>query len=400
MVTLEQMRSSNARIAESLPAGLVAVFVGGTSGIGESTMKQLARRIVQPRIYFIGRSERAAARITAELTALNPSGKYRFIRADLSLLQNVDDVCRDIKRRETLINLLFLTPGTVITGKGNQPSLSPSPTHHRTTNPTAESPETPEALHYPTALTYYSRIRLIVNLLPLLQKATSLRRVVTVFGGTKEGALCTADLQGRTLVSPPSLSSPYPPSPSPPITTGVGNAAGSACLALRGHTASMMTLALESLALEAPDVSFVHSFPGFVRTNLGRDAARAARAASAMGLVKVVLNRVVGPMVPAVPVAEAGERQLFFATSGRFPARGGVDVEETAGVGGAEEGVGVARGSDAREGSGVYSVNFDGEPQGVKVEEVVQRMRDEDLVRRLWLHTVGEFVRVTGTEFV
>jgi hypothetical protein len=128
-----------------------------------------------------------------------------------------------------------------------------------------------------------------------------------------------------------------------------------------------------------------------------------------MGLVKVVLNRVVGPMVPAVPVREAGERQLFFATSARFPARGGVDVGETAGVGlkkglgtgvGGEEVVGVARGSDAREGSGVYSVNFDGEPQTANVEEVVQRLRDGDLVRRLWLHTVGEFVRVTGTEFV
>jgi hypothetical protein len=52
------------------------------------------------------------------------------------------------------------------------------------------------------------------------------------------------------------------------------------------------------------------------------------------------------------------------------------------------------------EGGGVYSVSFDGEPQSVKVEEAVQRLRDEDLVRRLWLHTIGEFVRVTGTEFV
>jgi hypothetical protein len=36
----------------------------------------------------------------------------------------------------------------------------------------------------------------------------------------------------------------------------------------------------------------------------------------------------------------------------------------------------------------------------VKVEEAVQRLREEDLVRRLWLHTIGEFVRVTGTEFM
>ena len=176
----------------------------------------------------------------------------------------------------------------------------------------------------------------------------------------------------------------------------------------------MMTLALESLALEAPDVSFVHSFPGFVRTHAGREV----RAASAVGLVQVVLNKVVGPMAGTVSLGEAGERQLFVATSGRFPARcgwgppvvtgvagqrgsAGSQVEVTAGVGLVEgEGVGVARGSDARVGGGVYSVGFDGEPQSVKVEEAVQRLRDEDLVRRLWLHTVGEFVRVTGTEFV
>jgi NADP-dependent 3-hydroxy acid dehydrogenase YdfG len=126
MVSIGQIRSSNARIAEYLPAGLVAVFAGGTSGIGESTMKQFARHAVQPRIYFIGRSDNAAARISAELTAINPAGKYRFIRADLSLLHNVDDVCREIKTKESYVNLLFLTPGTLLTGKGKIPLSAPS----------------------------------------------------------------------------------------------------------------------------------------------------------------------------------------------------------------------------------------------------------------------------------
>lgn len=245
-----------------------------------------------------------------------------------------------------------------------------------THTPPPSTTETPESLYYPTAVTYYARIRLIVNLLPLLQKAPHLRRVVTVFGGTKEGPLCTADLSGRS-------------------TTAATATSTAAQLHLRAHTASMTTLALESLAFEAPDVTFVHSFPGLVRTNLARDV----RAASAMGLVKAVF-KVVGPIV-TVPVAEAGERQLFLATSGRFPARSvyGVDPAVTAGVG-CRDGVGVARGSDARVGSGVYSVNCDGEPQAEKVEEAVQRLRDQDLVRRLWLHTVAEFVRVTGSEFV
>jgi NADP-dependent 3-hydroxy acid dehydrogenase YdfG len=124
MVTLEQMRSSNARIGESLPAGMVAVFVGGTSGIGEATMKLFAKHAVEPHIYFVGRSDRAAVRIINELTAINPGGQYHFIQADLSLLQNVDDVCHNIKSHEELINLLFLTSGTMVTGKGNYyPSL-------------------------------------------------------------------------------------------------------------------------------------------------------------------------------------------------------------------------------------------------------------------------------------
>jgi NADP-dependent 3-hydroxy acid dehydrogenase YdfG len=97
---------------------MVVVFAGGTSGIGETTMRQFAKHAVQPRIYFVGRSEKAAARLTAELTTLNPAGKYRFIKADLSLLQNVDDVCREIKTEESRINLLFLTTGTLITGRG------------------------------------------------------------------------------------------------------------------------------------------------------------------------------------------------------------------------------------------------------------------------------------------
>ncbi len=139
----------------------------------------------------------------------------------------------------------------------------------------------------------------------------------------------------------------------------------------------------------------MHSFPGLVRTNLARDV----RAASALGLVKAVF-RVVGPSV-TVPVAEAGERQLFLATTGRFPARMNVHGSGVVVVGvGLPAGARVARGSDARVGSGVYSVGVDGEAQGEKVEEAVQGLRDGDWVRGVWLHTVGEFVRVTGSEFV
>ncbi|KAK0717838.1 hypothetical protein B0T26DRAFT_776835 [Lasiosphaeria miniovina] len=54
-------QSSNARIGSDLSAGLVAVFVGGGTGvIGETTMKSFAKHAVSPRIYLIGWSKEAA----------------------------------------------------------------------------------------------------------------------------------------------------------------------------------------------------------------------------------------------------------------------------------------------------------------------------------------------------
>lgn len=118
MVSLQGIRESNARIASSFPAGLVAVFVGATSGIGETTLKQLVERAREPRIYFLGRRESEGKRIQAELKEINQKGQYHYLKYDVSLLKNVDEACRYLKSKEPTINLLFLSSGTLITGKG------------------------------------------------------------------------------------------------------------------------------------------------------------------------------------------------------------------------------------------------------------------------------------------
>jgi NADP-dependent 3-hydroxy acid dehydrogenase YdfG len=118
MVSLSDVQSSDSRIASSLPPGLVAVFVGATSGIGEATLKQFATHARQPRVYFVGRSQEAGDRITAECKALNSEGEYIFVKADVSLIRVVDDVCRDIKSKETAVNLLFLSTGTMVSHTG------------------------------------------------------------------------------------------------------------------------------------------------------------------------------------------------------------------------------------------------------------------------------------------
>jgi NADP-dependent 3-hydroxy acid dehydrogenase YdfG len=116
MVLLKDVQASNSRIASSLVPGLVAVFVGATSGIGETTLKQFAKHAVKPRVYFVGRSQEAGDRIQAECKKINSEGEYIFIKKETSLIKNVDAVCEDIKSREKSINLLFLTIGTLQTG--------------------------------------------------------------------------------------------------------------------------------------------------------------------------------------------------------------------------------------------------------------------------------------------
>ena len=114
MVSPTEVQSSNSLIPSVLPPGLVAVFVGATSGIGETTLKQFAKYTHQPHVYFIGRSQEAGDRITAECKALNEEGEYVFIKADVSLIKVVDDICRDIKAKEQAINLLFQCQGTMV----------------------------------------------------------------------------------------------------------------------------------------------------------------------------------------------------------------------------------------------------------------------------------------------
>lgn len=116
MVSLDIIESSNDRIGPTLQAGLVAVFVGGTNGIGETTVRQFAKHAIQPRVYIVGRSQDAGDRITAECKALNPNGEFVFLKRETSLMRNVDEICKELATKEEAINLLFLSVGTLQSG--------------------------------------------------------------------------------------------------------------------------------------------------------------------------------------------------------------------------------------------------------------------------------------------
>ncbi|KAJ9161574.1 NAD(P)-binding protein [Coniochaeta hoffmannii] len=222
MVSLKDVQASNSQIKSTFPSELVAVFVGSTSGIGAYALKEFAHRTAKPRIYFVGRSEEAADKLLVELKSLNPGGEYIFLKCDASLLRSVDELCLEIKARESAINVLFMSQGTL-----------------------KFSGSTTEGLRYVTAVTYYGRIRFITNLLPILRAGAAtagLGRVVSVFAGSHEGPVLPDDWAGVNL----------------PLSKA------------RGHMASMLTLAHLKLRELAPEVSFVQNHPGAVKTGLVR----------------------------------------------------------------------------------------------------------------------------------
>ncbi|KAJ3041713.1 hypothetical protein HDV00_008801 [Rhizophlyctis rosea] len=336
MVAPTAIRASNAQICTTLPSPLVGVFAGATSGIGEYTLRAFVKHTKSSRAYIIGRTQADADKIIADCKVVNPDAEVIFIKADLSLLKNVDEVCKQIAGREKYVNVLCMSTMSVAFGT-----------------------KTTEGLHKALALATHSRYRLALNLLPLIRTAPSLRRVLSVLTGTKEGPIDLTDLEGLSM----------------PVTQ------------IRSHAASVTTLVFEELARRAPEVSFIHEYPGTVKSKLGKDA-------NSLGIkVFLTLFQTLAPFF-AIPDEESGERHLFCLTSGRFPPREG---EGAAGVA-VDGSVGVARGTDGVVGSGVYSVDENGEVADAKVEALLAGYRKDGTAAKVWEHHAADFKRVTGSE--
>jgi hypothetical protein len=212
------------------------------------------------------------------------------------------------------------------------------------------------------ALGVYGRNRFILKLLPQLQLAKHLRRVVSTFTATKEGPIDATDFQGWKV--------------------GMRKA--------RGHASSMTTLSLEALAKKAPTVSFIHSFPGSVyNTNIIRGGEGAI-----IGVMGVVM-KLATPFRDYTTTEQCGERHVFLSTSARYPASSNEDIASGVPL---EGGIDVARGTDGKTGSGVYSIDEFGESAGRKVEELLAALRKEGLVEKVWQDAEDQFALVVGKD--
>ncbi|KFA54049.1 hypothetical protein S40293_09840 [Stachybotrys chartarum IBT 40293] len=323
MVAIQAIRESNARIAE-LPSGLVALFLGATSGIGQSALIQFAKYAVRPRIYVVARPTSPTTALLDELHKSNCEGIYTVIQKDVSLIRETSDVVEFIKSRENKLDLLFESIG-FISFCGRQ--------------------ETVEGLDSSMTTRYYSRLRAVDGLLPLLNAAES-SRVVSILAGGLEGRMDEDDL-------------------------GLCRDGNYSIIAASVHSATMLTLAYEYLARQNPGVSFVHAYPGAVATPL--------LSRGSTGLLRLLMTGFIHPLVKsfATPVDEAGARALFYLTSDRYSMKNGT--------------VPLADGIEKSplSAGGIFLSNEKSE--SVDNEKVLADFRARGVDKQVWTHTLEIF---------
>lgn len=221
---------------------------------------------------------------------------------------------------------------------------------------------TSEGIPFLYSLLIHSRNRFVLNLLPLLEKATTLRRVVSVHTGGKEGPVNKDDLAGRNV----------------------------SVLSARGHMSSLVTLSLEELAKKAPSVTFIHNFPGTIKTNVTRGGQGAL-----IYVANLLMNAL--PKSSFTSLEECGERHLFLAISARYPAK---VTEKAANAVSLPEGIDTVKGIDGKIGSGVYSIDWEGESTGPGSVEMISKLLSDGTGTKLWEETQQDYIRITGVQSV
>ncbi|RSL81816.1 hypothetical protein CEP51_005585 [Fusarium floridanum] len=273
MVSYTEIKTSNSLIND-VTSPSIAVFVGGTSGIGKLTVKALVETGSSVRIYLIGRksSEERSRVFIDELRVINPKAEVVWTEGDVSLLAETKRLCEVIKSKESRIDLLFLTPGYA---------------------PFGAREETSEGLEIVQSLAYYSRMLFIFNLLPLLHKAEAPRVVSVLGGGLETKSLELDDIELKK-----------------PKNFGPGK--------VQRQVLTMNTMTLDKLASENPDVTFIHSWPGWVDTgNVNRGLDKGT-------FMSWVVWLILQPLISLFSFSdeESAQRHLFQSTSAAFGGRG------------------------------------------------------------------------------
>ncbi|KAH7408177.1 hypothetical protein DE146DRAFT_733349 [Phaeosphaeria sp. MPI-PUGE-AT-0046c] len=273
MVEISEIRRSNAAYAAQDHSGLVCVFAGATAGIGAATLKEMVRLVHSSTFYVLGREPQRYRDKLNELKKIGPTNEIIFVETQIALISGVDMASAFIRGAADKVDLICVSPGGM---------------------PFQGAVYTSEGLESCFAVSYYSRLRLISNLLPLLHKSSQ-PRVLSILNGTKEKKINTEDI-------------------------GLEKSWGIA--AVVNHTTMCTSLAFDYLASNnaQKNITFLHVTPGFVST----DTARTTYPSKEKGLVQWAITSlfqiISGWIIKYFGMAakESGERHAYELTSDSY----------------------------------------------------------------------------------
>jgi hypothetical protein len=203
------------------------------------------------------------------------------------------------------------------------------------------------------SLMYYSRMRIIMRLLPLLLKSNLPPRVVSVYAAGMEAKLFPDDLSLRDLKH-------------------------FSYSQARSHMVYMHTLFMEALAEQnASKIGLVHIFPGLV---LGPAFSSPELPAWFRFMWRFVFVPLFGRFV-AVPTEESGARMLSLASPRYAPqAATGGDIKKS------DE---LATGTNGTPGSGVYALDSQCE-SSIKTK-AYEKFNKDEMRKKVYDHTISAF---------
>lgn len=245
---LAAIRTSNEEIISKLTGTPVAVFAGGTSGIGQGMAETFAKwRGGKAHIIIVGRNEAAAQDIFSRLPKPSSSlgeaeWSHEFVQCDATLMSNVHRASQEILAKHPKINFLAMSPGFFSS---------------------AGRTETSEGIDQKLAVHYYARWKFIDELVPALQAAKDEgeeARVVSVLAAGHGGRIDVNNLglkKGFSIKAAANGATTY----------------NDYMIEVRTHITfeSPFLIAssfFQSFAERHPAITFAHSYPGFVLTNL------------------------------------------------------------------------------------------------------------------------------------
>ena len=329
-VPLKDILNSN----ESLKvagSGLTAVFVGATNGIGLGALRALTKHTDAPTIYIVGRDTSRLNTLIASLKTLNSTATFHPIHAaDLGLVRDADAAAKAIAETASKIDLLIMSPGYAALFRD----------------------ESAEGLDRQFCIQYYSRMRFLTTLAPLLRKSPS-PRVVSVLSAGNEGQIWEDDFLFKTR----------------PLRKGLG------------APMSMTTLFMQEFARQEGNEKMVlaHIYPGWVGDT-------GFKVYGIPWPLQWVFDWLVIPLGKRIAYTseEAGERVVFAATSGRFRR-----LKDRMSA----EGSLVQKGVDGMVGSGVYIIGA--ATQTLEANKTLKKLQANGMARKVYEHTTTEFERIS-----